>query len=196
MGGERHWWCVQWWLFYRRWVGSWVEKRERNERARERAREKARLKASERGRFIALQNDRERKAAPAAPRPLGRSASEVPVFVLTRSLPQRARRGGVWGRRSRSKTPLQFRYPRARWGLRELSPKRPLIARLPHRARRVGRVFRVGRGRARRFRTETRHFCLEPRQFAHLARHFRLETRQFWTVSNRYGLSLTLINSA
>ena len=25
--------------------------------------------------------------------------------------------------------------PRARWGLRELSPKRPLIARLPHRAR-------------------------------------------------------------
>ena len=73
------------------------------------------------------------------------------------------------------------------------------------RARRVVRVGRVGRGRARqfrtgarhfrlgarRFRTETRHFWFGTRQFAHLARHFRLETRHFWMATHRERLSLT-----
>ena len=37
---------------------------------------------------------------------------KVPVFVPTRSLPQKARRGGVWGCVIALQTPLQFRYPR------------------------------------------------------------------------------------
>ena len=93
----------------RRGVGSWVEpsssstsprlrsERETRER-RERAREKARLKASERGRFIALQNDREKDFSRAAfvclpsvgcsPRHWGIGARVIPVFVLPRSFPQ------------------------------------------------------------------------------------------------------------
>ena len=100
------------------------DKRETRER-RERAREKARLKASERGRFLAFQNDREKDLSPArllrlcfAKRPKGRSIFAAPLGDWRESnpsvrpssvVPPMARRGGVWGRRSRSKTPLQFR---------------------------------------------------------------------------------------
>ena len=67
--------------------------RETRER-RERAREKARLKASERGRFLAFQNDRERNSAPArllrlcfAKRPKGRSIFASPVGALCEKSP-------------------------------------------------------------------------------------------------------------
>ena len=78
----------------------------------------------ERGRrSIAFQNDRERNSAPAAPRPLGRCAREVPVFVQARSLPRRARRGGVWGRYRVSKRLSNSAFPRAEGRVRYLSPK-------------------------------------------------------------------------
>ena len=51
-------------------------------------REKARLKASERGRFLALQNDREKDFSRAEPRHWGIGARVIPVFVLPRSFPQ------------------------------------------------------------------------------------------------------------
>ena len=59
--------------------------------------------------------------APAAPRLLGLRAMKVPVFVPTWSLPQKARRGGVWGCVIALQTPLQFRSPAPR-GLCEKSP--------------------------------------------------------------------------
>ena len=46
---------------------------------------------------------------------------KVPVFVPTWSLPQKARRGGVWGCVIALQTPLQFRSPAPR-GLCEKSP--------------------------------------------------------------------------
>ena len=69
--------------------------------------------------------EKKKSATPDAPRLLGHCARSVPLFVPSRSLPQKARRVGVLGSRSRFKTPLQFHFPRPRasamlvptWGL-------------------------------------------------------------------------------
>ena len=58
----------------------------------------------------------------AAPRPLGRCARILPAFVQKRSLPQRARRGGVWGSCSRFKRLANSASPAPRGYARE-SPK-------------------------------------------------------------------------
>ena len=69
--------------------------------------------------------EKKKSATPDAPRLLGHCARSVPLFVPSRSLPQKARRVGVLGSRSRFKTPLKFHFPRPRasamlvptWGL-------------------------------------------------------------------------------
>ena len=96
----------RWWFFYRRGVGSWVEKRvllrhgyggqERNEREkRESEREKARLKASERGRFLAFQNDSEKDLSP-APARVGAFCERSPL-VRPNSVVAPTRAGAAFG---------------------------------------------------------------------------------------------------
>ena len=112
VSGGRHWWCVEGVFFVllshsrryairrvRRLASLVVCRRVALLcRARESGCEAVGLSLSRRGRAFAFPNDREKDTSPAAPRLLGLRAMKVPVFVPTRSLPQKARRGGVWGR--------------------------------------------------------------------------------------------------
>ena len=94
---------VRWLSYCRRWVGSWVEKRERNERERERKRE--------RGRSIAFQNDREKDFSPRRAAPVGalceKSPPIRPNLVVAPTGAARRRLGFAFA----LQTPLQFRFP-------------------------------------------------------------------------------------
>jgi len=104
------------------------DKRETRER-RERAREKARLKASERGRFLAFQNDREKDLSP-APARVGAFCERSPL-VRPNSVVAPTRAGAAFGGGIRVENASTIPLSPAPRGECERFPKRRLNYALP-----------------------------------------------------------------
>ena len=58
------WWCVQWWFFYRRWVGSWVENRERNEREKRESERESEIESEREGAVYRLSKRQRKRLQP------------------------------------------------------------------------------------------------------------------------------------